>query len=389
VAQTVAILGATGLVGATLTELLLARGRAVRPVIHSPGNAWRLARLGVELHRSDILEPARLTETLRGCEVVVNCTRGGPKQLIDGFRNVLDCARAAGVRRIVHISSVAVYGEPPSRDSHDESGGTEPQKETYGWYKLLQDQMLQKATGTSLESVILCPPNIIGAYGYFPLKLLDTLTTGTFAYVEDGTGPCNTVDVFNLAHAIDLAMRGSVTDGRRLFVTDAEPTTWRDLVEPLRSVVPTTFAPRSVSREEAVRLTRPAPARQASLGRSLRHLVSSDVREALRKDPLLAKADMAVRKTVARLGRGTEEKLRMAVEGPRRVAKQGDPDAVDTALLTMALREVRHSCARAQADLGYQPFLSVAQSMEAFTRWVRDTRGMDDRDWHLGRELYT
>jgi nucleoside-diphosphate-sugar epimerase len=54
----------------------------------------------------------------------------------------------------------------------------------------------------------------------------------------------------------------------------------------------------------------------------------------------------------------------------------------------MALREVRHSCARAQAELGYAPVLTVAQSMEAFVRWVRDTRGMDDRDWHLGRELY-
>jgi nucleoside-diphosphate-sugar epimerase len=386
--QTVAILGATGLVGATLTEQLLARGRKVRPVIHSPGNAWRLARLGVELQRSDILVPEQLTQTLRGCDVVVNCTRGGPKQLVDGFRNVLDCAKAAGVRRIVHISSVAVYGEPPSPDSHAESGRTAPQKDSYGWYKLLQDQMLQKATGPALESVILCPPNIIGAYGYFPLKLLDTLTSGTFAYVDDGAGPCNTVDVFNLAHAIDLAMRGTVVDGRRLFVTDAEETTWRDLVEPLRLVVPTVFAPRSVGREEAQRLTRTAPARPASLGRSLRHLVSSDVREALRKDPLLAKADMALRKTVARLGPGTEDKLRMAVEGPRKVAKQGDPNGVDTALLTMALREVRHSCARAQAELGYAPVLTVAQSMDAFVRWVRDTRGMDDRDWLLGRELY-
>jgi nucleoside-diphosphate-sugar epimerase len=248
--------------------------------------------------------------------------------------------------------------------------------------------MLQKATGPTLESVILCPPNIIGAYGYFPLKLLDTLTSGTFAYLEDGSGPCNTVDVFNLAHAIDLAMGGKVTDGRRLFVTDDESTTWRDLVEPLHAVVPTTFAPRRVSREEAQRLTRPAPTRPPSLGRSLRHLVSSDVREALRKDPLLAKADMAVRKTVARFGSGTEEKLRMAVEGPRRVAKQGDSNAADTALLTMALRDVRHSCAGAKAGLGYVPVLTVAQSMEAFVRWVRDTRGMDDRDWHLGRELY-
>ncbi len=112
------------------------------------------------------------------------------------------------------------------------------------------------------------------------------------------------------------------------------------------------------------------------------------MREALRKDPLLAKADMALRKTVARLGSSTEEKLRIAVEGPRKVAKQGDPNGVDAALLTMALRDVRHSSARAQAELGYAPVLTVAQSMEAFVRWVRDTRGMDDRDWHLGRELY-
>lgn len=381
------VLGASGLVGSTLTEMLLADGRQVRAVIHSPGNAWRLARLGMDLQQADIMQPGDLARVLDGCDVVVNCTRGGPKQFIEGFRNILDVARKVGVRRFVHISSVAVYGEPPHPASADEGAPTQPEKNTYGWYKLQQDHMVQKAAAAGLPSVVLCPPNIIGAYGYFPIKLLDTVTAGSFAYIDGGHGPCNTVDVVNLCHAIRLGIDGPIVDGRRLFVTDDEATTWRDLIEPLLALSPRVAMPGNVTREEAQRLSRPKPERPATIGRSLKHLVSSDMRTALRKDPLLARLDTMVRQTVARLGSDTEDRLRLAVEGPKSV-RGSETVTYDTSLLTTQLREVRHSSARARTALGYQPLVTVQQSMDAFARWKRQMRGMDDDSWTLARELY-
>jgi nucleoside-diphosphate-sugar epimerase len=381
------VLGASGLLGATLTEMLVASGRPTRAVIHSAGNAWRLARLGIDLHQADILNPTELTRALDECDVLVNCTRGGPQQMIHGFKAVLHVARTVGVRRLIHISSVAAYGEPPDPLSFDESGPTEPAKNTYGWYKLQQDKMVQRAAAGGLPSVVLCPPNIIGAYAYFPMKLLDTLSNGTFAFVEGGSGPCNTVDVVNLCHAIRLAIASGIADGRRLFVTDDEPTNWRHLVEPLLSLVPTVARPHSLSGSEALALSRVPAEKPATIARSVKHLISSDMRAALRKDPLLAKVDTLLRKTVARFGGAFENQLRLAVEGPT-VVRSGVQARYDTSLLSMQLRSVRHSCARAKAELGYTPLVTVEQSMEAFTRWTRQSRGMDERSWQLARELY-
>ena len=52
----IAIVGASGFVGSTLVERLLAQAQdEVLPLIHSSGNAWRLARLSIDLPAVDLL----------------------------------------------------------------------------------------------------------------------------------------------------------------------------------------------------------------------------------------------------------------------------------------------------------------------------------------------
>ena len=58
---------------------------------------------------------------------------------------------------------------------------------------------------------------------------------------------------------------------------------------------------------------------EGSIARSFRHLISSEVRAALRKDPLLAKLDTRLRRTVGKLGTKVEDALRASVEGPQKL----------------------------------------------------------------------
>ena len=122
--------------------------------------------------------------------------------------------------------------------------------------------------------------------------------------------------------------------------------------------------------------------------RTFKHFVSSDVRQALRKDPLLRQVDVALRRGVARLGKTAENSLRLSVEGPVKVEKVVDGGQFDAGLCRQQLRGVRHSCDLAKTRFGYSPVYGVAESMDAFRRWYRIQHGMDTTVWPLLRQLY-
>jgi nucleoside-diphosphate-sugar epimerase len=278
----------------------------------------------------------------------------------------------------VHLSSVAVYGDPPPPESTDEKAPTRPKKGTYGAIKLAQDDLVQKAAAEGLPGVILCPPNISGCYSYFLLALLDAIRQGSFVLAGSGEAPCNVVDVENLAFAIELAMRGDINDGRRFFVTDDEPVTWKGVADALLPLAGVSARLRSVLPDALAHDWHAAnqPQRR-SLGRSLAHLVSSEVRLALRRDPLWEQVDSFGRGLVRRLGSAMEERMRLAIAGPIPVAKVSGEVTINLQLSAQQLRGVRHSCERAKRDLGYRPLHTFGQSMGAFARWHRSMHGAD------------
>jgi nucleoside-diphosphate-sugar epimerase len=308
--------------------------------------------------------------------------------MVGGLANLLAASKQHGVTRFVHLSSVAVYGDPPPAGSEHEEAPTNPAPGTYGWTKLQQDRLVQQAAKAGLPSVILCPPNISGPYSYYLVSLVDALRTGGFALLDNGTNPCNLVDVANLSHAIELALDTGPTDGARLFITDDAKTTWRDVVE---SVLPLIEAPGPLQgiTSDLLSANEGSSARATpSLLKSLKHLVSSDVREAMRKDPLWAKIDVALRGAVARMGPRVEGALRLSVEGPTHVPKMEPQHVLNWNLCRQQLRDVQHSCELAKQQLGYKPVYSVAESMEAFRKWYRAHHGMDGPAWPLLRQLH-
>lgn len=389
----IVILGASGFVGTTLAERLQKRPDVeVVPLIHSAGSAWRLARRSAPLLQVDIADRSALLDALRGATHVVNCTRGPRSVMIDGLRNILDSCRAAGVGRFVHLSSVMVYGDPPHPDSHHEDAPTNPQPgaESYGMTKLEQDKMVQAAAAAGLPSVVLCPPNISGLFSGYCGDIVSGLRDGSFALVDDGEGPCNVVDVRNLCHAMELALDagGAALDGGRMFVTDGEPVRWRDVVAELLELSGTDEV-RHIERAELLRLTgRGATKKAPSVAASVRHLVSSDVRAALRKDPLLAKLDHAARTAVTKLGRGVETKLRLGIEGPTPVSRPNPYATLTVGLCAQQLREVWHLNERAERVLGFRPPVTFSQSMADFRAWYRKMHGMDTPFWPISCHLY-
>ena len=383
----VAVLGASGFVGATLVEHLLGRADIeTRVLIHSSGNAWRLARAAIPMKVVDVTSSSQVSEALAGCSHVVNCTRGSSAVMFDGLRHMLAASKNANVRRFVHLSSVAVYGDPPPAASEREEAPAHPPPRSYGAEKLRQDKMVADAAAAGLDCIVLCPPNISGVYSSFLCNVLSDMRNGRFALLDGGSRPLNIIDVDNLAHAIVLALHAAKGDGKRIFVSDGVGRTWNDLANELLPLAELS-APLPTISGSAFRTPQPVPQQKVSLWRSMKHLVSSDVREALRRDPLWARFDKGLRGLAAAGGTRLEDRLRDSIEGARKVAKVTDPYPYSSRYNAMQLRNVWHRIDRARDVLGYEPPLDFTASMARFRLWYETMHGFGQSFWPLARTL--
>jgi dihydroflavonol-4-reductase len=105
-------------VGYHVVERLRRDGWTVRAFVRDAARAGALSRAGVELATGDTLEPSSFERAARHCDVVFHTAaavtaRGGwdafRQPNVDGTRNAI-AAAAAAKARLVHVSSVAVYG---------------------------------------------------------------------------------------------------------------------------------------------------------------------------------------------------------------------------------------------------------------------------------------
>ena len=114
----IALTGASGFLGGHLVDAFLAAGLPVRGVVRRPEKARGLTNRGVALAAADLDDPEALTRGFTGADVVVaNAALGSylgdlpdfVRANVVGTENTLRAAAAAGVSRVVLISSTAVY----------------------------------------------------------------------------------------------------------------------------------------------------------------------------------------------------------------------------------------------------------------------------------------
>jgi nucleoside-diphosphate-sugar epimerase len=129
------VTGATGMLGSHLAEQLVARGERVRALVRPGSDTSFLRQLGVEMIEGDLTKPASLPHVVDGSDLVYHCAARvgdwGPwhvfqRDIIDATGNLLDACRVAAVGRVLHVSSITVYGHPhlgPKQITEDEPLG--------------------------------------------------------------------------------------------------------------------------------------------------------------------------------------------------------------------------------------------------------------------------
>lgn len=107
----VLIFGASGAAGYEITKLLRARGQAVTAVVRPTSDRSRLEPLGVTFTVADAFDPAAVraaasSGSYQAVISLVSCMPCDPPPDFTGNRNIVDAAKAAGIGRMILISTI-------------------------------------------------------------------------------------------------------------------------------------------------------------------------------------------------------------------------------------------------------------------------------------------
>ena len=271
------VTGATGFVGGRLVDGLLEEGHKVRVLVRRPGGSPLGQRGGVELVQGDLGDPGGLVDALRGAERVFHCAglvgdwlrHDEARRInVEGTRALLSACAASGVERVVHLSSLSVYGLGQHRGT-DESAPLRYSGDAYIDSKIDAERMVRVAADRDGLQVVVVRPGFIygpGDLRFLP-KLLDALGRRQFVYVGDGSKLLNLSYVDDVARAMCLAAGEPRAVGEAYNLTDGTATSLRHFVEGLCSSLgipaPTKKIPPPVAFAAAHGVERLARARNA------------------------------------------------------------------------------------------------------------------------------
>jgi nucleoside-diphosphate-sugar epimerase len=233
------ITGATGFVGSRLATTLIEQGHSVRGLVRDASRADALKKQGVELAQGDMTDTDSLRRAVAGVDQVFHTAAlvgdwpdpAAIKRVnVDGTRDLVAAARDAGVRRVVHLSSLAVYGNR----HHHGTDETTPYRygDPYTDAKIDSERaMFEFVTRGEIEGVSLRPGFVYGPGDRTLLpKLLEALKAGKFMFVGDGSKQMNIVFIDDVVRALLSASAIGPANGRAYNITDGSIPALRDFI---------------------------------------------------------------------------------------------------------------------------------------------------------------
>jgi nucleoside-diphosphate-sugar epimerase len=234
----VLVTGAGGFIGGALCESLAAGGYRVRRAarLAQPGgqDAIAVGDIGPATDWRAALEDVRCVVHLAARTHVLRETAADPlaeyrRANVAATARLAEQARAAGVRRLVFMSSIKVNGDSTQRP-FTEADGPRPE-DAYGASKWEAEQALASIAGGAMELVVLRPPLVYGprVAGNFR-RLLDAVARGVPLPLASVVNRRSLVYVGNLADAVLATLDAPLAAGKTYLVSDGEDVSTPDLV---------------------------------------------------------------------------------------------------------------------------------------------------------------
>ncbi len=242
------VTGASGFIGGHLARRLVAEGRAVR-VLCRPASVARLdaeTRRRAEIAEGDLRDAGSVARAVRGAGRVFHCGGhvsdwGTEEQFTDvnvaGTQRVLDAACDAQVERVVHLSSIAVFGVP-SPPSFDDGSPYGPGGDPYSRTKIAGERAALLAhERRGLPVVALRPAVVYGPRSTWVEEPVAMLRANKMFLLGGGEGTCHPCYIENLVDAMLLAAEHPRAVGRAYIVADDEPISFAEYFNHLARMV--------------------------------------------------------------------------------------------------------------------------------------------------------
>lgn len=231
----IAIIGANGFIGTRLVELFhLGARHTVVPVVRRASGLALPARFALNWRLGDALDVASLSTALAGCDAVVHAALGDPRQIAAMPAVLCAAAAAAGVPRVIYLSSATVHGQAPAPGTDEGTPLHCRHSLLYNNAKVCAERAFFRGCARHrLAGFALRPGVVFGPRSRWIANAAADLRAGTGAWLNDGRGICNSIYVDNLVEAVHLAALAPGRAGEALLVGDAETVTWRDFLGPI------------------------------------------------------------------------------------------------------------------------------------------------------------
>jgi len=230
------VTGGSGLVGAELISQLLAEGESVKAIYNS--TPLTITHQNLISVKCNILDTSALEEVMQDvthvyhCAGVVSFNKKNADELlkinIEGTANIVNAALDAGVKKMVHVSSVSALGRIRADQTITEAmvWTEETSNSLYGKSKYLGELEVWRGIGEGLEAVIVNPSIILGGSDWSKgsSEIFKSVYNEFPWYTEGVTG---VVDVKDVARAMILLMNSEINKER--FILNAENLSYKEI----------------------------------------------------------------------------------------------------------------------------------------------------------------
>lgn len=248
------ITGASGFVGGAASRYFISKGNDVRAMSRSEKSDAAINAMHATPVRCDLESVA--AANIDNAEAVVHCAafveQWGPKDAwkrfnVDGTARMLAAAKAAGVKRFIHISTESVLWKGQSLNNADETYPLALNSPyPYSWTKAQAEVLVQKANTPEFQTIILRPRFIWGPGDTTLLPLIEHMAkTGGWMWINHGKAQTSTTHIANLVHAIELALTQG-KGGEAYFVLDDGVRSMHDMISGIAASRGVTLPERSI-----------------------------------------------------------------------------------------------------------------------------------------------
>lgn len=233
------VTGSNGFLGRHVVQNLVDHGHQVNAMIQPGTSDDCFPQQGVSVTPADLTDPDSLTRAIAGCDAVVHLAalvqewgryEWFKKSNVEGTRNLADAASAAGARKFLFISSLAVHGRGDFVDG-TEAAPRHHDGNPYARSKIEAEDLLRAYEQEGKLDVTIVRPGMI-PYGEWDLRGFPPLAATIRRSLMPVTGNPNhlTCAVYapNFAHGIRLALENPQFGGQSFVFTDGEKLSWAD-----------------------------------------------------------------------------------------------------------------------------------------------------------------